>query len=151
MKLVYDVPVVEFLEKSQEALVAHWDQVADNKEKVKLAPNVEQYILLQEAGVLKNIALLDGDKIVGYSVILVQPHLHYRHDLFAFVDVIYVDKEHRNSRAGVKLINATEELCRELGVSVLTYHTKPNHPAIEKLLYRKDYVHMENTIGKCLR
>ena len=151
MELVYDVPVVEFFEKSHEALKAHWDQVANNKDTIKLAPNVEQYILLQESGVLRNIALIDGDKIVGYSVILAMPHLHYKHDVFASVDVIYVDEEHRNSRAGVKLINATEELCREIGVSVLTYHTKPSHPAIEKILYRKDYVHMENIIGKCLR
>lgn len=151
MELVYDVPVIEFFEKGHESLKAHWEQVANNKDKIKLSPDVEKYILLQEAGVLRNIALLDGDKIVGYSVVFIQPHLHYKQDLFAAVDVMYVDEEHRNSKAGLLLINETEKLCKDLGVSVLTYHTKPQHAAIEKILYRKEYKHMENIIGKCLR
>ena len=151
MEIIYDMPVLDFFEKEQGILQEHWESIANNKDVIKLDPDIEKYVALQECGVLRTITFLEGDRIVGYSALLLQPHLHYAGDIFAGVDVIYIAKDYRKGRLGLKLIDATERWCRELGVSVLTYHTKPAHPAIETILYRKDYVHMENIIGKCLR
>jgi len=91
---------------------------------------------------------VDDGKIVGYSVLLISPHLHYAETVFAMVDVIFLCESHRKTRAGLFLINKTEEFAKEAGAHVLTYHTKPNHNTIEKILYYKGFGHMENIIGK---
>lgn len=142
------VPAGEFVAHAADSLESHWDELANNKDKIKLKPDVEKYQLLMDMGCLHNIVVVHDGKIIGYSVIISQPHLHYSDNLFGMVDVIYVAKEHRNSRLGIELVKRTEQLAKDIGVDVLTYHTKPNHPAIEKLLYKKGYSHMENIIGK---
>lgn len=148
----YDLPVEEFFEAADSALQEHWEVIANFKDAIKLKPDVGRYISLQSAGVLRTVSLVaDSGEIIGYSVLLVMPHLHYSDDLFAHVDVVFVKKSFRKSRAGLVLLSETEKLCKELGVSVLTYHTKPNHNTIEKILYRKGYTHLENIIGKYVR
>lgn len=148
---VKDVPVIEFFDVENGLLTKHWEEIAGNKDKIKLCPDVSKYISLQEAGVLKNVCAYKDTILVGYSVLFVQPHLHYANDVYAYVDVIYVDPEYRNTSVGIRLIKETEEYARSMNVSVLTYHTKPQHAIIEKVLSKLDYKHMENIFGKCLK
>lgn len=148
---IRDQKVEEFFKHCNEAIVEHWLEIAANKEKILLNPDEDRYKKLEEAGILKSIVVYDGDELVGYSVLLVQPHLHYKDDLFAFVDLIFVKNAYRSSKVGLMLINETEKYAKELGVSMLTYHTKPTHATIEKILYRKGYSHYENIIGICLK
>lgn len=150
MILKTDIPVEEFFKYQEGILDEHWDEVAGNKNAIKLSPDIQKYKALQELGILKNFVLFEGEEMIGYSVILSQPHLHYKDDIFAFVDVIFVKKEYRNSRAGLFLINQIEEWAKE-NVSLLTYHTKPKHPTIERILEKKGYSHMENIYGKLFK
>ena len=148
---VKNIPVIAFFADEDGLLTKHWEEIAGNKDKIKLCPDVSKYIHLQEAGVLKNICAYKDEKLIGYCVMFVQPHLHYAEDLYAYVDVIYVDKEYRNTSVGIRLIKETEEYARSLNVSVLTYHTKPAHAVIEKVLAKLNYKHIENIFGKCLK
>lgn len=151
MRYEYGVPVSKFFETEEGLLAAHWKDLSSNPDKIFLKPDIVRYQSLQDAGFLYNIVAYDEDLMVGYAVVLIMPHLHYSDDKFAMVDVIYTDPNFRNSKLGITLINRVEEMCKEQKVSVLTYHTKPSHNTIEKILHRKGFSHFENIIGKLLK
>jgi GNAT superfamily N-acetyltransferase len=146
-----NVPVLTFFMDENSIIDCHWDEVANYKNAIELDPDIEKYVALENAGVLKNVCVYDEDRLIGYSVLFIQPHLHYCKDLFAYVDVIYLHPDYRGSTLGVKLVKKTEQLARECGASVVTFHTKPLHPAIDKVLVKFGYGHIENIFGKCLK
>jgi GNAT superfamily N-acetyltransferase len=151
MRYEQNVPVATFFETEGGLLNDHWKALSSNPDKIVLKPDVAKYQNLQDSGVLHNIVAYEEDKMVGYAVVFVIPHIHYADDKFAMVDVLYTDPNHRNSRLGITLINKVEEMCVKLEVSVLTYHTKPSHNTIEKILYRKGFTHFENILGKLFK
>ncbi len=144
----YNVDAYEFLDEAEELLIEHWEELALNKEKIALHTDREKYKQLQTLGILSNIVVYKDNKIVGYSVILNQPHLHYCDHKYAYVDVIYVSKEHRNTKVGAKLLIATEQLAKELGGSVILHHAKPYVPMIIKPLEKLGYSLYEQIYGK---
>jgi GNAT superfamily N-acetyltransferase len=147
-KFVYDVDAYEFLDEASDLLYEHWEELALNKEKIPLKTDRNKYKQLQDTGILKNIVVYNEDKIVGYSVILNQPHLHYCENSYAYVDVIYVSKEHRNGSVGARLLVATEQLAKDLGASVVLHHAKPYVPMIIKPLEKLGYSLYEQIYGK---
>jgi len=147
----YDVKMATFFEEEKGLLEKHWRAISNSPDKIILKPDISKYQILQDGKLLRNIIAYDGEKMVGYVIIFLAPHMHYSDDVFAMVDVIFVDPEYRNSKVGIVLINNAERLCREEGASVLSYHTKPAHKAIETILYRKGFSHFENIIGKILK
>lgn len=151
MRYEHNIPVESFFEDASGLLIQHWKVLANNSEEILLNPDVERYKLMQDMGVLHNVVAYEESNIVGYAVVFIMPHLHYKDDKFAMVDVLFTDPSARNSRLGITLINKVEEMCREQKVSVLTYHTKPSHNTIEKILSRKGFSHFENIIGKLLK
>ena len=146
----YNVDMLEYLEDAKELLKEHWEELALNKDKVFLKPDAVKYKALQDAGVIHNIVVYKENKVVGYSVLIVQPHLHYADDLFAYVDVVYVDKKHRQSSVGAKLLIATEKLAKDLKATVITHHAKPYVPMIIKPLEKLGYTLYEQIYGKYL-
>lgn len=152
MKFVYDLPMTTFFETEGGILQEHWEKLAGNKENIKLNPDIQKYQSLQDLGILKNIMAYEGEEIVGYSIFLLQPHIHYKENIFGYVDVIFVKEKNRiNPFIGIKLIVETEKVCKANNVSTLLYHTKPHHDVIEKILTKKGYKHIENTFGKYLK
>ena len=116
----------------------HWEEIALNKDKVKLAINFEAYQKLCDADILKAYTARDGEKIVGYHIFLVTPHLHYMNDLFAVADVLFVAPEYRGKMAGLKLIKFSEQQLKADGVAVIVQNTKLAHdfgPILERLGY----------------
>ena len=146
--IVYNVDTNKFLDDAANVLVEHWDELALNKEYVKLAPDRKKYKQLQELGIINNIVVYDSDVVVGYSVLIVQPNLHYSENVFAYVDIIYVSKQYRQSSIGARLLLATEHLAKELGASVITHHAKPYVPMIIKPLEKLGYSLYEHIYGK---
>jgi ribosomal protein S18 acetylase RimI-like enzyme len=150
-KFQYDVPMDIFLDKAKDILYRHWEELALNKDKIQLSPDKEKSCKLQDIGVLKNIVIYnENEEIVGYSVLLIQPALHYSCDTFAHVDIIYVDKQYRSSSLGARLLLATENIAKENGASVILHHAKPNVPMIIKPLEKLDYKLYEFIYGKYL-
>jgi len=150
-KFQYDVPMGIFLDKAKDILYRHWEELALNKDKIQLSPDKEKSCKLQDIGVLKNIVIYnENEEIVGYSVLLIQPALHYSCDTFAHVDIIYVDKQYRSSSLGARLLLATENIAKENGASVILHHAKPNVPMIIKPLEKLDYKLYEFIYGKYL-
>ena len=145
----YDVKAEQFLKEAEQLLQTHWEELALNKDRVKLNPDVAKYSMLQELGMLYNIVVYNKeDEIVGYSVILSQPHVHYKDSVYASVDVIYVDPKHRNSSLGARLLLETEKVAKAKGAHVLIHHAKPYVPMIIKPLEKLGYSLYEHIYGK---
>ena len=111
----------------------HWEDIALNKDKIKLNPDWDAYYVLEQAGVLKIFTAREDDKLVGYFVVIIQYNMHYKDHLFASNDIIFLHPDYRKGRTGIKLIQFAEKCLKEDGVSVLTINTKVHKP-FDKLM-----------------
>lgn len=113
---------------AQKLLEAHWEEIALNKGKIALNPDWEAYEALESSGKLKIFTARGDDRLIGYFVVIVGVNLHYKDHVFAVNDILYLDKEHRKGRTGLKLIKFAEKCLKEDGVSVLSINTKVHKP-----------------------
>ena len=90
-------------------LERHWEEIALNKEKVKLNPDWDLYSKMNEMGLVRTFIARDNGKLIGYFVVTVHPHMHYKDTIYALNDVIYVDPEYRGSTVAVRLIKHVEK------------------------------------------
>lgn len=102
----------------------HWREVALHRDEIPLDPDFAEYERLAGAGQLHvTVARCRGD-CVGYAVVVVRRHLHYRTSLTGFFDLYYVAPEFREGWTGVKLFKAVEQAMRKRGVQRLVTGTK---------------------------
>lgn len=109
-------------------LEEHWQEIALNRDKIKLNPDWEMYHYLESKDLLKIFTAREGDKLVGYFVVVTSYNLHYKDHIFAVNDVIYLHPDYRKGRTGIKLIQFAEKCLQQDGVSVLTINTKVHRP-----------------------
>lgn len=119
-------------------LEEHWKSIALYQDKIPLAPNHEIYLEHNEAGTIKIYTARKDGELVGYFVLQLYNHIHYKHNFFAICDVIYVRPQHRAGGTGPKLIKYCEERMKELGVEVIAINTKA-HTSFAPLLESMDY------------
>lgn len=112
----------------QELIRLHWEEIAINKDKIKLNPDWGMYHTLEKSNKLKIFTARDESILIGYFVVIVGVNLHYKDHVFAVNDILYLDKEHRKGRTGLKLIKFAEKCLKEDGVSVLSINTKVHKP-----------------------
>lgn len=125
----------------------HWEQIAVNKDKIKLNPDWQAYEDLNLAGHLKIYTARDNGKLVGYFIVGVSTHIHYKDHKFANNDILFVQPNSRAGMTGYKLINFAEQQLKKLGVSVININTK-THAPFDKLLERMGYDLTEKNFGK---
>ena len=130
-------------------LEKHWEEVAINKEKIKLNPDWDAYANLEDAGVLKIFTARNEDKLIGYFVVFVKSHIHYKDHLFCYNDVIFVDEEYRKGFTSPRLIKFAEKCLKADGVEVMIVNTKTHKP-FDSLLVWLGYKHIENLYSKVL-
>jgi len=136
-------------EDARPLLEKHWEEIALNKDTIKLNPDWDAYAELEDAGVLKIFtARLDG-QLIGYFVVFVKEHLHYKDHLFAYNDILFLTKEYRKGFTGAKLMKFAEKCLKEDGVSVVIVNTK-RHKPFDVLLNWLGYKHIENIYSKVL-
>ncbi len=144
----------EFLETVKEdikpLLQEHWEEIAVNKEVIKLNPDWDAYSDLEKVGCLKIFTAREEDKLIGYFVVIVRNHIHYKDHLFAANDIIYVSPEYRKGMVGAKLIKFAEKCLKEDGVSVLIINTK-RHKPFDTLLSWLGFTYTERLYSKLLR
>lgn len=130
-------------------LEKHWEEVALNKEKIKLNPDWDAYANLEDAGVLKIFTARANSKLIGYFVVFVKSHIHYKDHLFCYNDVIFVDEEYRKGFTSTRLIKFAEKCLKADGVEVMIVNTK-RHKPFDSLLIWLGYKHIENIYSKVL-
>jgi len=112
----------------QELIRLHWEEIALNKELIKLNPDWDAYHTLENSDKLKIFTARVKEELVGYFVVITGSNLHYKDHVFAVNDILYLSKEHRKGRTGLKLIKFAEKCLKKDGVSVLSINTKVHKP-----------------------
>jgi GNAT superfamily N-acetyltransferase len=130
-------------------LNSHWEEIALNKEKIKLNPDWDAYESFEHQGKLKIFTARDEGQLVGYFVVIVGTNIHYKDHLFASNDIIYLSPNHRKGFTGIKLIKFAEKCLKNDGVSVLTINTKVHQP-FDKLMDFLKFRKIERVYSKYL-
>ena len=126
----------------------HWEEIALNKDHIKLNPDWKQYARLDAMNALRVYTARSGNKLVGYFVVVISKNMHYQDHLFASNDVIFLAKSHRKGTTGIRLIKYAEEQIKSEGVSVMVVNTKTHQP-FDKILQRQGFELAEHVYSKC--
>lgn len=113
---------------AKELIKLHWQEIAINKDKIKLNPDWEAYNELEKNARLRVFTVRDSGKLVGYFVTILGVNLHYKDHIFAVNDVLYLHENWRKGTTGLKLIRFAEKCLKEDGISVLNINTKVHRP-----------------------
>ena len=116
--------VDEMLAEAQTLFDEHYEEIARNKHVMVLKPDEETYRKSEEMGTIFILSARQGDKLIGYSVNFVTNHLHYADLKLAQNDLLFISKEHRGGRVGLKLIKETEKHATLLGCKLMLWHAK---------------------------
>tara|TARA_R110000868_G_scaffold340099_1_gene600763 strand:+ start:786 stop:1256 length:471 start_codon:yes stop_codon:yes gene_type:complete len=125
----------------------HWEEIALNKEKIKLNPDWGAYSVLYKSGKLGIYTARKEGKLIGYFVVIAGSNPHYKDHLFAVNDIIYLVPEHRKGFVGIKLIKYAEKDLKNFGVSVFTINTKVHKP-FDSVLERLGFNLIERVYSK---
>jgi len=111
------------LEEWKQIIDEHYDELSVTKE-YALEPDFEAYEKIWNSGGLRFISCRDNEKLVGYIIFFVAPHIHYKSCITAQEDIYYLKKEYRKGRTGIKLFQFADNLLKEQGVNRVIYNTK---------------------------
>tara|TARA_B100001248_G_scaffold199595_1_gene153876 strand:+ start:265 stop:777 length:513 start_codon:yes stop_codon:yes gene_type:complete len=129
----------EFKELAEFSLFEeHYEEIARNKEVMKLKPNYKLYEALDSTGWLFIYVAMQGDECIGYSINIMMHHLHYADLKIAQNDILFVKKEFRGGRLGLRLLKATEDHAKSEGCKLMLWHAKED-TALAKLLPKLKY------------
>tara|TARA_B000000557_G_C20752937_1_gene433821 strand:- start:539 stop:1048 length:510 start_codon:yes stop_codon:yes gene_type:complete len=116
----------------------HYEEIARNKEIMKLKPNYPMYYATEKVGALFIHVAMQNDVFVGYSINFVSNHFHYADLKYCQNDVLFIKKEFRGGRVGLKLMKVTEQHAKSLGCKLMLWHCKENTP-LNQILPRLNY------------
>lgn len=102
----------------------HWEQVALNRDTIKLNVDMEAYANYEAQGALHVLVVREDGKVIGYHLSIIRTHLHYKDSLNAFTDVYFLDHAHQGSTVGVKMFKEVEKSLRARGVEKMFTGTK---------------------------
>ncbi len=125
-KLVFSVEplTAELLNELPGLLNLHWQEVANDKEVMRLEPDRDYY--LSNKDILFVTARLEG-RIVGYCVFWLHYHPHYKSVLCAQSDVYYLVPEYRSGLNGFDLLKNGLEFAKKRGARYAFVGTKVGH------------------------
>jgi len=86
---------------------------------LKLDPEFERYAQLEKIGALRAYtARLDG-KLIGFCLFLFHPHIHFKNNIFALHDILYIMPEHRGF--GYEFLKWCNQQLKSDGADVILY------------------------------
>jgi hypothetical protein len=130
-------PIARIREEVAPLLLRHYQELG--QQDMEFDPDWERALALEAAGVLVvHTCRTDEGVLVGYTAFLVQPHLHYRRRITAVNDVIWLAPEVRGG-TGLRFLRAVETGLIALGVAKISWHAKPDHPALGRVLTAMGY------------
>ena len=131
-------------------LEEHYAELTLDKDVMKLAPDWDKYNQLNNDGKLSVVAAYDDAEMVGYSVFFLNEHIHYKNNIIANNDVLFLKATYRLGMTGVKLIKYSEMILQNLGVSKVIWHIKQARD-FRKLLHRMGYQDEDIIVGRALK
>ena len=130
--------LADALTESWPLLERHYQEIAHYAD-IPLAPDIEQYLAWEQAGILRAYSVRLGmGTLIGYAVYLIRPHPHYRSSLTAIQDILFILPEHRGR--GLAFIDWCDQQLKAENVQVVLHHCKAAHDfgrALMRLGYEK--------------
>ena len=137
----------EVVEDIKPLIEDHWEEIALNKEKIKLNPDWEMYEALNSIDRLRIFTVRDEGKLIGYYIVIINKHLHYTDHVFAMNDLIYIDDAYRGRTVAYRLIKFVEKELKESSVSVMMINMKVHSP-FDRLLEGCGFTYTERMYSK---
>lgn len=123
--ITYQVEQWPELYKEVEPLwVPHYEEVGQNKDKMKLNVDIEKLNRFHALGQMHIVTARDSSRLIGYHMSIVDTLLHYKDVLAGVSDLYWIMQEYRSAKVGVGLFQAVEETLRQRGVKVVYDATK---------------------------
>ena len=139
----------QVIDEIKPLLEDHWEEIALNKEVIKLNPNYEMYEKLCNSGVMRIVTARNDGKLIGYCICIIAYNLHYKDSLTATNDIFFISKDYRKGSTGVKLFIKNEEILKSYGVQRLIMNTKV-HQDVGAIFERLGYKQTERVFGKLI-
>lgn len=120
-------------------LELHYDEIAPHKHILKLNPDVTVYQKMEQTGELCIVTARANKILIGYIVMLIKRHLHYRDTYVASDDIHFIHPYYRKGSLGLRLIAAAEKemVLRKVKIMVLRTKAASNHGLLfERLGYK---------------
>lgn len=130
-------------------LMEHWNEIALNKDIIKLNPDWREYARLDELNALRIYTARKDGELMGYFVIMVSRSLHYKDHLFANNDIVFLTKPARKGLTGLKLVKFAIESLKAEGVTKLHINTKTHQP-FDPIMERLGFEEIETVFSKVL-
>lgn len=137
-------------DEAEPLLRAHWAEIARNRDRVPLAPNVAAYVTAEAAGILCIVTARNAGALVGYTADMVARPPHYSETVFAESDIFWLAPEYRGRGVGLRLMLAREEALRRRRTLIVHTRTKLAHPAAGRLLSHLGHEPIETVFSKVL-
>lgn len=102
--------------------------------RMAMGPNLEVYRALDRAGQLMVVVAREAGEMVGYTVTVIRPHMHYP-TLCGFEDAYYLTPSSRRGSVGYRLILETLKHQRKRGCRKTFWMTK-EFASVAKLFQR---------------
>jgi len=129
-------------------LLMHFREIARYQD-ISLDPDFARYMEIEEMGALRIFTArkIFSKKLIGYSVFIVSPNLHYCSSLQAVQDVLFIHPKERGF--GGRFILWCDQELRKEGVQVVMQHVNAAHD-FGDLLERIGYEPIETVYSKRL-
>jgi GNAT superfamily N-acetyltransferase len=123
-------------DRAHQLSVAHYAEISAFKRVLnKVNLDIERYLSLARNDRLHLVTVRDpaagsphpDGLLMGYSIHLIHPHIHYRHVLVAEDDLHYVVPDLRNQGVGKTLRETAIAGLKSRGVKLVIARTKVNH------------------------
>lgn len=112
-----------FFDEVAPLLERHYEEIAHWKD-MKLNAHREKYMGMAKANVLRIFTARNDGVLIGYCVYFISPSLHYAPFNFAHQDILFIDKPHRGSTLGLRLVRYSHQELKKDKVDVVFQHTK---------------------------
>lgn len=129
-------------------LIKHYDEVGQNKEKMKLAYDVDKFNRLSLLGIFHIVTVRQNGKLVGYHAGIIDTLMHYKDILANDGDAYWIDPSCRGAGGAVlKLFSEVERSSKSRGVKVL-YDITKLYADHDKLFQHLGYKAIERRYSK---
>lgn len=140
-------------EQPQKFIVDMWPLLRNHFEEVgtvsgQLQPNLEMYQLMHDAGKLIIFTIRDEGELIGYSLFLIDKHIHIRDALCARQDILYVKPERRGFLS-LRFMKWCEKRLKKLGVKII-FTSTTTRLDFGTILKRTGYKAIETVYSKDL-
>lgn len=114
----------EALPEMKEIFPIHWEELALNKDAIKMSVFEERYAVMESQNALLVVTARTIERLVGYFVVFLLPHLHYQDaGNMAHTDMYFLLPEFRNG-SGAKLLMCVQDALRLRGIKKMYLSTK---------------------------